>query len=118
MQHINITDGIVKYAVDYLLNYYGIGDSVSNRRNYIKVIAHIISNYNLSYRTIDTHWPKFYLSDLIPQFEAAFREWLSGYKVLELNQYTKNLVEIMSDMILANIIYDRYFKHLNQINIW
>jgi hypothetical protein len=110
------TDEILKYAVEYLMEHYGVGDSISNRRNYINVIAHIISHYNLSYSVIDAHWPKFYLSDLIPQFKIAFHKWLSNSGVKELNQYTKILVEIIADRIIANIIYEMYLKQLSTNN--
>jgi hypothetical protein len=112
----SVVDETLEYAIEYLIDRYGIGDSISNRQNYIKVIAHIMSHYNLSYRTVDTHWPKFYLSDLIPEFKIAFREWLTSSSIKELNQHTKILVEIMTDRIIANIIYERYFKHLSTSN--
>jgi hypothetical protein len=116
MLYKSSADEILKYAVEYLTERYGTGDSVSNRRNYIKVIAHIMSNYNLSHSTIDAHWPKFYLSDLMPQFKMAFQKWLTSSNITELNQNTKILVEIMADRIIGNIIYDRYLKHLSTNN--
>jgi hypothetical protein len=113
MLYKSSVDEILKYAIEYLTERYGAGDSISNRKNYIKVIAHIMSHYNLSYSTIDAHWPKFYLSDLIPQFKIAFYNWLKSSSITELNQHTKILVEIMADRIIANIIYDTYLKHLS-----
>jgi hypothetical protein len=112
----NVVDEILEYAIEYLINRYGAGDSISNRKNYVNIIAHIMSHFNLSYSTIDTHWPKFYLPDLIPEFKIAFRKWLTSSSITELNQYTKILVEIMTDRIIANIIYERYLKHLSTSN--
>ncbi len=112
MSYKGNTDEILNYAVEYLTRCYGIEDSISNRKNYIKVIAHLMSKHNLSYKTISVHWPKFYLRDLIPQFKIAFRGWLSTSKISEINEYTKTLIEIMSDRIIADIIYNNYLKHL------
>jgi hypothetical protein len=108
-------DEILKYAVDYLTERYGTGDSVTNRGNYIKIIAYIMSNYNISYNTISAHWPKFYLADLISEFKIEFQKWLTSSNITELNQYTKILVEIIADRIIGNIIYSRYLKHLSTI---
>ncbi len=116
MLYKSSVDEILKYAVEYLMEHYGAGDSISNRRNYVKVIAHIMSHYNLSYSTIDAHWPKFYLSDLMPKFKIAFHKWLSNSGITELNKYVETLVKIMADRIIGDIIYDTYLKHLSANN--
>ncbi len=112
MSYKSSANEILNYAVGYLTERYGMGNSIINRGNYIKVIAHIMSTYGLSYNILYNNWPSFFLSDLIPQFKILFLKWLSSFIISELNQYTKTLVEIMSDRIIADIIYDKYLKHL------
>jgi hypothetical protein len=107
------TDEIIKYATDYLNNRYGSSDSVTNRKSYIPVIAHIMSSYKISYMNIDTNWPKFYLSDIISMTLIRLRDWLQKSNIQQLNQHTKLLIEMMTDRALANVIYDVYLKHLS-----
>ena len=107
------TEEIIRYATDYLTNRYGSGDSVTNRKSYIPIIAHIMSNYKISYMKIDANWPKFYLSDIMPMVIMRLRERLQNYSIQQLNQHTKRLIEIIADRALANVIYDIYMKHLS-----
>jgi len=107
------TDEIIKYATDYLNNRYGSSDSVTNRRSYIRIIAHIMSNYKISYMKIDANWPKFYLSDLMPMVITRLREWLQKSGIKQLNEHTKILIEMIADRELGDVIYDTYLKHLS-----
>jgi bifunctional DNase/RNase len=107
------TDEIIKYATDYLNNRYGSSDSVTNRRSYIPIIAHIMSNYKISYMKIDANWPKFYLSDLMPMVITRLREWLQKSGIKQLNEHTKILIEMIADRELGDVIYDTYLKHLS-----
>jgi hypothetical protein len=107
------TEEIIRYVTDYLNNRYGSGDSVTNRKNYIGVIAHIMSAYKISYVKIDANWPKFYLSDIIHTVLTRLREWLQKSNISQLNQHTKLLIEMIVDRILGDVIYDIYLKHLS-----
>jgi len=119
------TDEIIKYATDYLNNRYGSSDSVTNRRSYIPIIAHIMSNYKISYMKIDANWPKFYLSDIMPIVVTRLcdrleewkwlQEWkgLQKFATFQLDQHIKSLIEIIADKTLADVIYDIYLKHLS-----
>ena len=107
------TNEVIRYVIDYLNNSYGSGDSVTNRKNYLKIIAYIMSNYKISYAKIDVNWPKFYLSDLMPMVIMRLREWMQKSGILQLNQHTKLLIEIMADRKLGDVIYDTYLKHLS-----
>ena len=105
------TEEIIRYVTDYLNNRYGSSDSVTNRKNYITIIAHIMSNYKISYMKIDANWPKLYLSDLMPMVIIRLREWLQQSVIRQLNQHTKLLIEMIADRVLADVIYDLYLKH-------
>ena len=107
------TDEIIRYVTDYLNNRYGSGDSVTNRKNYIAVIAHIMSTYKISYAKIDANWPKFYLSDLMPMVITRLREWLEKSGIKQLGQHTKLLIEIMADRKLGDVIYDTYLNKIS-----
>ena len=104
------TDEIIKYATDYLNNRYGSSDSVTNRRSYIPIIAHIMSNYKISYMKIDANWPKFRLSDIMSMVLMRLRDWLQKSGIQQLNQHTKLLIELIADRTLAEVIYDTYLK--------
>jgi hypothetical protein len=106
------TEEIIRYVTDYLNNRYGSGDSVTNRKNYIVVIAHIMSAYKISYTKIDANWPKFYLSDVMPTVIIRLREWLQQSGIQQLNQHTGFLIEMIADRKLAEVIYDTYLKKL------
>ena len=106
------TEEIIRYVTDYLNNRYGSGDSVTNRKNYIVVIAHIMSAYKISYAKIDANWPKFYLSDVMPTVIIRLREWLQQSGIQQLNQHTRLLIEMIADRKLAEVIYDTYLKNL------
>jgi len=103
---------IIRYVTDYLNNRYGSGDSVTNRKNYIAVIAHIMSAYKIRYVEIDANWTKFYLSDIMPMVIMRLREWLQKSGTQQLDQNTKLLIEIIADRTLADVIYDTYLKHI------
>ena len=107
------TDEIIKYVSNYLNDRYGSGDSVTNRKNYIVVIAHIMSTYKISYAKIDANWPKFYLSDLMPMVITRLREWLEKSGIKQLGQHTKLLIEIMADRKLGDVIYDTYLNKIS-----
>lgn len=107
------TDEIIKHVSDYLTNRYGSSDSVTNRKSYISVIAHIMAVYKISYKKISDNWPKFYLSNIMPMVLIRVREWLPKSGISQLNQHTKLLIEIMADRILASVIYETYLKHLS-----
>ena len=106
------TDEIIRYVTDYLNNRYGSGDSVTNRKNYIVVIAHIMSAYKISYAKIDANWPKFYLSDIMSTVIIRLREWLQQSGIQQLSQNTRFLIEMIADRKLAEVIYDTYLKKL------
>jgi len=107
------TEEIIKYVTNYLTSRYGPSDSVTNRKSFIVVIAHIMSTYKISYTKIDANWPKFYLSDIIPMVIMRLREWLQKSGIQQLNQHTKLLIEMMADRKLGDVIYDTYLKHLS-----
>jgi len=107
------TDEILRYIANYLTNRYGSDDSVTNRANYVNVIAHIMSAYKISYAKIDANWPKFYLSDIMHTVLTRLREWLQKSSIQQLNQHTKLLIEMIADRTLGDVIYDTYLKHLS-----
>jgi len=103
---------IIRYVTAYLINRYGYSDSVTDRKKYIVVIAHIMSAYKISYAKIDANWPKFYLSDIMPTVIIRLREWLQQSGIQQLNQHTRFLIEMIADRKLAEVIYDTYLKKL------
>jgi hypothetical protein len=107
------TEEIINYATEYLTKRYGSGDSVTERGNYIPVIAHIMASYNIDYRDISNNWPEFYLSDLIPMVKIKLREWVQESSVSQVNEHTRLLVELMADRALAKVIYETYLKHIS-----
>jgi hypothetical protein len=104
---------IIRYVTAYLFNRYGYSDSVTDRKKYIVVIAHIMSAYKISYAKIDANWPKFYLSDIMHTVLTRLREWLQKSSIQQLNQHTKLLIEMIADRTLGDVIYDTYLKHLS-----
>jgi len=104
---------IIRYVTAYLFNRYGYSDSVTDRKKYIVVIAHIMSAYKINYLKIDLNWPKFYLSDLMPMVITRLREWLQKSGIKQLNEHTKLLIEMIADRELGDVIYDTYLKHLS-----
>ena len=107
------TDEIIKYVSNYLNDRYGSGDSVTNRKDYVNVVAHIMSAYKISYAKIDANWPKFYLSNIMPMVITRLREWLQKSGIQQLNQHTKLLIEMMADRKLGDVIYDTYLNKLS-----
>jgi hypothetical protein len=106
-------DEIINYVRDYLNNRYGYSDSITNRKNYVNIIAHIMAAHKISYIKLDANWPKFYLSDIMPMVIMRLREWLQKSGIQQLNQHTKLLIEMMADRMLGDVIYDTYLKHLS-----